>query len=78
MMIPAKKITQLAETHREAISLLGIELATNFEVPAPRLINRALSQMGIDRVTYERIVAYLNGWEFEPIPQHLLQRWASY
>jgi hypothetical protein len=78
MMIAAKKITQLAEIHRDALSRLGIEIATNFDVPAPRLINRALSQMGIDRVTYERIIAYQNGWKFEPIPQHLLNRWAAY
>lgn len=71
-------IEKLAEIHKDALKSLSIQLATNFDVPTPRLINRALNQMGIDRVTYERIVCFQNGWEFEPIPEHLLNRWGAY
>ena len=39
MMIPAYKIVQLAEQHKDALKLLSFQLATNFDVPAPRLIN---------------------------------------
>jgi hypothetical protein len=78
MMIPAFKIARLAEEHTDALKALGFELATNFDVPAPRLINRALSQLGIDRVTYERILAYQNRVEYTPVPRHLLDRWAAY
>jgi hypothetical protein len=77
MMIPAYKIAQLAEKHTEALKALGFELATNFDVPAPRLINLTLSRIGIDRVTYERIIAYQNNNEYTPIPKHLLHRWAA-
>ena len=73
-----RTIQQLAEQHKEALAELGTQLATNFDVPAPRLINRALDRMGISRVEYEQIVAFQNGWEYEPIPQHLLDRWARY
>jgi hypothetical protein len=71
-------IAKLAMIHKEALAELGRELATNFDVPAPRLINRAIAQMGITRVTYERIIHFQNEWEFQPIPQHLLDRWARY
>jgi hypothetical protein len=78
MNIPAFKIAELAEEHKDALKALSFQLATIFDVPAQRLINRAISRMGIDRVTYERIVAYQNNWEYTPVPERLLQRWATY
>lgn len=78
MMIPAYKIVQLAEQHKDALKQLSFQLATNFDVPAPRLINRAITAMGIDRVTYERIISYQFGEEYKPAPAHLLERWAAY
>jgi hypothetical protein len=78
MMIPTYKIVQLAEQHKDALRQLSFQLATNFDVPAPRLINRAIAAMGIDRVTYERIISYQFGEEYKPVPAHLLERWAAY
>jgi len=77
MNIPAYKIAKLAEQHKVALKNLGLALATNFDVPAPRLINCALAGMGIDRNTYERIIAYQYGWEYTPVPAALLERWAN-
>ena len=50
-------IAKLAERHSEALERLSVQLATNFDDAAPRLINRALESMGISRVEYEQIVA---------------------
>jgi len=77
MAIPAYKIAKLAEQHKEALKNLGFALATNYDMPASRLINCAIAGMGIDRTTYERIISYQNGWEYKPVPAHLLARWAA-
>jgi hypothetical protein len=71
-MIPAYRIPQLAELHREAINTLLYQLATNFDQPSTELINQAISRMGIDRATYQRIFAFLNGWQHTELPQRLL------
>lgn len=77
MTIPSKKIMELAEEHKDILKDLSFQLATNSDVPAPRLISRALSIMGIDRETYERVIAYQYGWRDEPVPAHLLIRRAA-
>jgi hypothetical protein len=71
-------ISGLATIHATALKNLSVELAMNFDVPAQRLINYAISRMGIDRVTYEKILAYQGGTEYVPIPARLLARWAAY
>jgi hypothetical protein len=77
MTIPAKKIMELAEQHKDTLKALSFQLATNSDVPALQLINRALAKMGIDRVTYERIIFFHYGWEHTPVSAHLPTRRAA-
>ena len=73
-----QNIPALAVTHSDALKRLAFALVTNFKDPAQSLINRAIAKMGIDRVTYEKIIAYQDAREYEPIPQRLLARWSAY
>lgn len=72
MMIPAYRIPQLALTHREAISELQCQLATNPDESASSLVNKAISRMGIDRITYQRIIVFMNGWQYAQVSERLL------
>ena len=73
-----QSIPILAAIHSDALKGLAFALATNFDVPAQSLINRSIAKMGIDRVTYEKIIAYQDGREYQPIPKRLLARWSAY
>lgn len=71
------RIAKLAEIYKNDLDDLSKQLAMNFEAPANRLINFALAKIGITRVEYEQIKCFQAGVAYEPIPERLLDRWAS-
>jgi hypothetical protein len=73
-----ERIKRLIAKHAVLIDACGLELATNYECPAPRIIRVFCDRMGITRTDWEKITAVKNGWKYEPVPEHLLARWASY
>ncbi len=73
-----QNLPTLAVTHSDALKGLAFALATNFNVPAQSLINRAIAKMGIARVTYETIIAYQDARHYQPIPKRLLAGWSAY
>lgn len=72
------RIEKLMEKHKDELQALSAELATNYNVPAQRLISFALARMGISRLDYEKIGAVEGNWRYEAPPKALLARWARY
>jgi hypothetical protein len=78
-----QSLEQFIVAHRAEIDALKTQIATNFDVPAQRLINAAFSRMGVDRFdssgdVWEQIVCLENGWEYEQPSFELMERWAGY
>jgi hypothetical protein len=74
---------QIITKHAEVIDTIKSQLATNFDVPAQRIINAGFDTMGIDRFdasgdVWEQIVCLQNGWDYERPSNELQERWASY
>lgn len=72
------RIQKLTEKHADAIRTCSVELATNFNRPAQRIIGYACADMGISRLDWEKITAVQNNWEYEKPSASMLARWASY
>ena len=78
------RIGQFVEDHKAEIEAIKTQLATNFDVPAQRIINAGFARMCAHRFDrsgndlWEMIVCYQNGWDYEKPSAELAQRWASY
>jgi hypothetical protein len=78
-----KHLEQFIAAHAVEIEALKTQLATNYDVPAQRLINAVFAKMGVDRFdrdgdVWEQVVCFQNGWEYEAPSAELQQRWARY
>ena len=76
-------VAKFVAKHKAAIDELESSLATNFDVPAQRLINCAFAHMGEQRFVgkhdrWEQITAWQSGEQYIPVPRHLMDRWARY
>lgn len=65
------------------IAQVSKQLATDFDTPAQSHINQFFARIGERRFVgkddrWEQVTAHQNGWEYNPPPKHLMQRWASY
>lgn len=72
------RISGLISRHEAIIQRAKVALATDFDTPAQRTIGAACHAMGCTRLDWEKIVAVQNGWDFAPVPKHILARWETY
>lgn len=72
------RIESIIDANKDQIDWCRMQLATNFDAPANRVINFSCAKMGISRLDWEKIVAVQNGWDYEAPPAKLLRRWEAY
>lgn len=83
MSATKSQVLAIAATYESQLAEIRSMLATDYDTPAQRIINRGLEAIGVRRFQggddiWEMLEALRNDEPYVKPPRHLLERWSAY